>query len=270
MNVVATWRAHFREYAIEAWGLGTFMAAACAVAALLYHPASPFGGLAADRVAGRLPMGLAMGGVALALVYSPWGRRSGAHFNPAFTLAQYRLGRVAAPDLAGYVAAQFVGAVAGVSAASAALGPLAAHPAVDHAATRPGAAGVAIAFAAEAAIAFVLLSATAATAARPKLERYTGCVAAALVALYIVFEAPLSGMSLNPARTFGSAVFAGGWRDFWIYLSAPVAGMLLAAEARLRLVGRGASGCAKLRHDSRGGCIFCTFARGGIAAPGAR
>jgi aquaporin Z len=71
-----------------------------------------------------------------------------------------------------------------------------------------------------------VLAASRAPAWRPR----AGLVAAGLLALYITIEAPLSGMSLNPARTLGSAVWAGDFTAIWIYFSAPVLGMLLAAE----------------------------------------
>jgi aquaporin Z len=272
VSLLATWRAHRGEYAIEAWGLGMFMISACAFSTLLFHPASPVAPFVPEGAAGRAPMGLAMALTAIALVYSPWGRRSGAHFNPAFTLAQYRLGKMAGSDLAGYVAAQFFGAAAGVFASRTALGALVEHPSVNHAATVPGAAGPLPAFAAEATIAFILMSTVLSSAARPRLERYTGLFAAGLVALYITVEAPVSGMSLNPARSFGSALFAGSWADYWVYVLAPTCGMLLAAEVRLRALGRTAFGCAKMRHVSHERCIFCRFVRDAAptAAPAPR
>ena len=82
----------------------------------------------------------------------------------------------------------------------------------------------------------------------PRLAPFTGFFAATLVALYITFEAPLSGMSLNPARTFASAVVAGSWRGFWIYLTAPVLGMLAAVEVDLWRSGQ-QQPCGKLSHD---------------------
>jgi aquaporin Z len=261
VSVVATWRAHWREYAIEAFGLGVFMISAVVFATLFGHPSSPLTAHLPEGPLGRAPMALAMGATAVAIVYSPWGRRSGAHLNPALTLAQFRLGKVSAADLIGYAVAQFLGAVLGVGIAAFALFGAADDPAVRHAATLPGAEGRGVALLAEAAIGFVLLSAVLWTSARPKFERYTGLVAAGLVALYIAFEAPLSGMSLNPARSFGSAAFSGTWEDYWIYALGPTIGMLAAAEAR-RFGARGGApeGCAKLRHDVRRGCIFCAHA----------
>jgi aquaporin Z len=78
---------------------------------------------------------------------------------------------------------------------------------------------------------------------------------------YIVVEAPLSGMSMNPARSLGSAVAAGSWHDLWLYVVAPPLGMLLADELYTRLRGAGAVLCAKLHHPRSGPCIFaCHYA----------
>ena len=91
---------------------------------------------------------------------------------------------------------------------------------------------------------------------RRALNRYTGLVAGALVAIFITFEAPISGMSMNPARSFGSALSAHYWHGLWIYFTAPVAGMLLAAEVYLRTHGHGAVLCCKIHHDNDERCIF--------------
>lgn len=246
---------NWREYLMEAAALGIFMISANAFAALLGHPASPVPDAIPDGNVRRVLMGLAMGATAAALIYSPWGRRSGAHMNPATTLAFLRLGRVAPADAAAYAVAHVAGGIAGALLASAALGELAAHPAVAHVATRPGPGGEAAAFAAEAAISFILLSTVLHFSASPRRERFAGLAAASLVTLFIAVEEPLSGMSMNPARSLASAVAAGRFEGLWIYFLAPPLGMILAVEAR-RLLG-GAFGCAKYRHDVRHGCLFC-------------
>ena len=86
--------------------------------------------------------------------------------------------------------------------------------------------------------------------------RLTGLFAGLLVATYITVEAPLSGMSMNPARTLGSAVHAGQWTALWVYFTAPPLGMLAAAEVYLRLPGAREVWCAKLHHDNEKRCIF--------------
>ncbi|HZS33209.1 MAG TPA: aquaporin [Methylomirabilota bacterium] len=248
--------AHWPEYAIEAAGLAAFMVVACAVATLLEHPASPVRQALPDPRVRRVPIGLAMGLTAVALIYSPWGRRSGAHFNPALTLAFWRLGKVRGWDAAFYPLAHFAGGLAGVGVAWLGLGAALADARVRFAATVPGPAGAGVAFAAELGMTFVLMAVVLVVSNRPGLARWTGLSAAALVALYIVLEAPLSGMSLNPARTVGSAVWAGAWPALWVYLTAPPLGMLLAAEAYARAAGAAGVRCAKLQHDGDGRCIF--------------
>ena len=89
---------------------------------------------------------------------------------------------------------------------------------------------------------------------------FTGIFAGALVAIYITLEAPVSGMSMNPARTLASAVPSGIWDALWIYFLAPPIGMLLAAELFVRRRGLAGVFCAKLHHDSTSRCIFrCRF-----------
>jgi aquaporin Z len=79
----------------------------------------------------------------------------------------------------------------------------------------------------------------------------------ALVFLYIAFEAPLSGMSINPARTVASALPSGIWTAAWIYFVAPIGGMFLAVEL-YRALSKGTQvACAKWNHDMRHRCIFC-------------
>ena len=99
------------EYAAEAWALGLFMVASAGFAVLLFHPASPVAATLPDPLIRRVLMGTAMGLTAILNIYSPWGRRSGAHMNPALTYAFFRLGKVALTDLYGYIVAQFLGAL---------------------------------------------------------------------------------------------------------------------------------------------------------------
>jgi aquaporin Z len=250
------------EYAIEAALLGIFMISACGFVVLLEHPGSMVRRLLPDPAVRRVLMGLAMGASAVALIYSPWGKRSGAHMNPAVTLTFARLGRVAPRDAALYAAAQFAGGVAGVLAASLAFGELLADRATNYAATLPGPRGAVVAFGAEALITFVLMSVILVVSNHPRRAHLTGWCAGVLVALYIAIEAPLSGMSMNPARTFGSAVFAGDWTALWIYFLAPPLGMLAAAELYLRRRGRQAVFCAKLCHAPGVQCVFCEWRAG--------
>jgi aquaporin Z len=247
---------HWPEYLMEAAGLGLFMLAASAMATLLEHPASPARAAFTDPWARRAVMGIAMGLTAMGLVYSPWGRRSGAHLNPSVTLTFLRLGKVPARDAAGYVSAHFAGGVLGSSVAAVVLAPWIANPHVNYVATVPGVWGTGAAFGGELAISFVLMTVVLAASNTPAVSRFTGVLAGLLVASFIVLEAPLSGMSMNPARTFGPGLVGGVTSGIWIYFLAPPAGMLAAAEVFVRVRGWRAVHCAKLHHDP-GPCLFC-------------
>ena len=252
-------RKHWPEYLIEAFCLGVFMVSAGAVTVLFEYPDSPVHAAIRNPDLRRALIGLAMGLTAMGLIYSPWGQQSGAHMNPAVTLTFYRLGKMAIWDAVFYIIAQFIGGLLGVLLTRTLLGNSFTHPAVNYIVTVPGAAGVPAAFAAELLIACGLMLVILFAINTPKLARYTGLIAGTLVALYITFEAPYSGMSINPARTVASALPSGVWTAGWIYFVAPIGGMLLAVDLRRVLV-RGAHGaCAKLHHDHRRRCIFCGF-----------
>jgi aquaporin Z len=247
---------HWAEYAIEAAALGTFMVSAAVFATALYHPSSWLAAGISNEWLRRGLMGLAMGLTAVAIIYSPWGQRSGAHMNPAVTLTFFRLGKVERRDMAGYVAAQFCGGIAGVALAAAALGTLVSLPPIHYVMTRPGPAGQTAAFAAETMMSCLMMLVILMMSNRPRLARFTGLCAGLLVWTYITVEEPLSGMSINPARTFGSALLAGDFSALWIYFIAPPLGMLVAAELYIRKAGIHSVMCAKLHHPHGPGCVF--------------
>ncbi len=250
-------REHWPEVLIEAAGLGLFMFVACAVVAALEHPASPLHPLAGSPLQRRALIGVTMGLTAVLLIYSPWGQRSGAHLNPALTIIFWRLGRIEPRDALGYVVAQFAGAVAGVAAATGLIGAATlSHPAVGGVVTVPGAPGRAAAFATETCLAFGMMGLVLLMGNSRRTNRWTGVAAGALVALYITVAAPLSGMSMNPARTFGTALWAQVWTAIWVYFTAPLLGMGAAAALYTRLRGASAVLCCKLHHDNRQRCIF--------------
>ena len=260
MTMLASLKRHWPEYLAEAAGLGLFLVSACLFGALLWHPDSPVARIVADGLERRALMGAAMGLTAVGLIYSPWGRRSGAHLNPAITLTFWRLGMVTGADAVWYAIAQVAGGLGGVLVAAVLLGPAIAHPAVHYVVTIPGG-GRAAAFAAETAITFVLMTVVLHVSNTARLAGLTGLCAGLLVAAYITFESPISGMSMNPARSLASAAPAGAWAHVWIYFIAPPLGMLLAAETYVKRHGLGRVYCAKLHHDGGSRCIFrCRFA----------
>jgi len=253
-------RKHWPEYLIEAWALGTFMISAGVFTVLIEHPDFGVPAVIESAPLRRALIGLAMGMTAVALIYSPWGRRSGAHMNPAVTLTFWWLGKVRSDDALAYIAAQFAGGVLGVLAVLAVFGERFAAPPVSFVATLP-ARGTAVAFALELVISCGLMLTVLVFSSRARLARYTGLAAGVLVAAYIAFEAPYSGMSMNPARSFASAAPAGLFADLWIYFCAPPLGMWLAAALDRTLAPRTGAGhaCAKLVHATDSPCIHCGF-----------
>jgi aquaporin Z len=248
-------REHWPEYLIEAVGLGIIMlvSASVAVVAQTLLPA------AWPPLVRRMVQGLVIAGTGASLVYSPWGMRSGAHFNPSVTLTFLVLGRVRLIDAAYYMAFQVIGGVAGISIAGLLLGSLLRDPPTLWIVTRPGAQGALVALVAEFVVAFVAMATILVTTALPGVSKFTGALVAALVFLFISFESPLSGFSMNPARSFGSAAVSGRWTAFWIYVLAPPSGMLAAALLKRSLRWAPSSNCAKLFRNTSQRCIHCGY-----------
>lgn len=237
--------------------LGLFMVSVGVFASLLYAPASPIRAWLPEGLGLRALMGAAMGLTAVALIYSPLGAFSGAQMNPAVTIAFLRLGRIRPMDAAGYVLAQVCGGVLGVVIAAALMRGMFTEPPVAYAVTRPGPWGAAAAWGAEFLMAAGMMTTVLIVSNTKRLARFTGAIAGCVVASYITIEAPVSGMCLNPARYLASAVPAWDLSGLWLYLSAPVLGMLTGAEVVRRVRGRNAVHCCKLNHEHKGTCVHC-------------
>lgn len=247
-------------YIFEAIELAIFMLSACAFTVFLFDPSYPAFHLFPNAIVRRIFMGIAMGITAILIIHSPMGKRSGAHFNPAITVTYFRLRKISSWDAMLYVLFQFIGGVLGVAVAALCFGSTLAQPTVEYAITIPGKYGVAAAFLAELFMAALLMAVVLWMTNRPSLATYTSYSVGLLIAFYILFFAPISGFSINPARTTGSAVFAGIWTAGWLYFIAPLLGMLVSAEIYLRLFGADRILCAKLHPDLRYPCPFlCNF-----------
>jgi aquaporin Z len=172
------------------------------------------------------------------------------------TISFFRLGKVRLWDASFYAIAHFLGATIGVAIARYVLQGALGDSAVRYAVTAPGVYGRAVAFIAELTISFILMYTVLRFANRETLARFTPYSVGALYAILITFETPLSGMSMNPARTFASAFHAGYWHALWIYFIAPTLGMLAAAEVFLQTRGGVGPWCAKLHHANDKRCIF--------------
>lgn len=229
--MIEAWKKHWPEFLIEAWGLGTFMVSAVVFTILIEHPdfyVRPM--LENDPLIRRALIGLAMGLTAIGIIYSPWGKRSGAHLNPAVTLSFLRLGKISRENALFYILFQFVGGFLGVLLFKVLFIQYTASSYVNYAITVPGSWGITGAFLLELLLSFLLFYTVIWSSNQTKVAPYTGILAGIWLLIFITFEAPYSGMSINPARTLASALPANIWTSLWIYFVAPPLGMLLAVE----------------------------------------
>ncbi len=236
---------------MEACELGFLAFMACASSALFRHHASPLSHyFEGHGFLQRLAVGLTMGITIIAIVYSPLGKRSGAQINPAVTFTFFRLGKIRGADAFFYILFQFAGGIAGVTLAGLTLGSLVSAPEVSFAATKPGSYGTAVAFIAELLISAIIMGTVLYFAAHKQIMHKSGLYVGMLYALYVTLEQPISGTSMNPARTLGSAIMTGSWSGAWIYFTAPLIGMLLAGEVFLWTKGKDAIHCAQKYHTT--------------------
>lgn len=224
-------RRPWAAYAMEGLGLAVFMLFASSFTMLLFHPDSPVGRAIQEPSTKYFILAFAMFPVILfGIVTAPWGKRTGAHINPAVTLAFWRLGKMEAFDAAGYIVGQFSGAILMVGLVALVAGKAYSHPAIDFAATKPGPEGTAVAFAIEFTMTFVLMMLLLWASNDERLVKKLPLFTSLLIAFYLTSATPHTGMSLNPARSFASALYAHDRPSLWIYFVAPVAATLLAAE----------------------------------------
>jgi aquaporin Z len=159
---------------------------------------------------------------------SPIGRRSGAHLNPAVTLAFRITGHVHPHDLAGYWAAQLIGALAGAGVVGVLWRGTA--PSVHFGVTHPGA-GVSdpAAVGIEALMTAVLLCVILVFVSSRRLMHWTPLATWVAVTLLVWQGAPDTGTSLNPARSTGPAIVALDFRDLWVYFVGPLLAAVVVA-----------------------------------------
>ena len=179
-----------------------------------------------DGALGAVGVSLVFGLVIMAMVYAT-GHLSGAHINPAVTVAFTLSRHFPSRDAAAYVVAQLAGASAG------ALLLLAVWPSApaDLGATVPSV-SAGSAFVYELVLTALLMFVIMAVATDTRAVGAAAAIAiGGTVGLDALFGGPVTGASMNPARSFGPALAAGQWHDFWIYVLAPLVGAAIGALA---------------------------------------
>ncbi|MBW6489967.1 MAG: aquaporin [Lentimicrobium sp.] len=225
-KLLTSFHKNWKIYLIEAWALGMFMVSASLFVIIIEHPSFPIRHLIPAAILRRLLIGLAMGITAVLLIYSGWGKRSGAHMNPAVTLTFLTLNRISGVDAFWYITFQFLGGYLGVLIFRWTLFNYISNPTVNYIITVPGQQGLWVALILEFLLSFIVILTVLFSSNSIKAAPYTGYFVGLLLVLFIAFEAPFSGMSINPARTFSSALAANQWNGWWLYFIGPVSGML--------------------------------------------
>jgi aquaporin Z len=170
---------------------------------------------------------LAFAFVIVAMVYA-LGHLSGAHLNPAVTLAFWSVRRFPGRDVPGYVIGQCVGAIAASAILRLVLGPVGHLGATLPALTPPISVGAA--FLIEWLLSFALMFVIMAVATDERVAPGFAPIAVGLtVGFCALTGGPLTGASMNPARSLGPALIGGEWRAHWVYWVAPVTAMVTAA-----------------------------------------
>lgn len=170
------------------------------------------------------------------LILTPLGRTSGAHTNPAISLAMWRFGVFPGAGVIPYSIAQLLGSVLGVVAARLVWGHIVAEPPVIYAALQPGPGwSTWELFVVEALGMTVIAFVVGLCLAVQRLTSFVPWIVGSLVGLGIALLGTATGGSLNPARQFGPAVASGQTRLLWVYLLAPMVGAAIAAWLRRKI-----------------------------------
>ncbi|MBO0777271.1 MAG: aquaporin [Ktedonobacteraceae bacterium] len=250
-------RLHWPEYGSEL--LGTAFLVFIALSAVTFNlgPGSPLAVVLPNSSTRRLMTGLMLAASGPSVSISPLGKLSGTHLNPAVSLAFWLQGKMHPHDLAGYLASQFVGAALGAGLAVLVWREWAAR--VQNGVTAPGV-GYPLwsVFLLEMGLTCLLVLTMFLFLSSHRLMHWTPLMTWILVALLYWLAAPISGSSLNPARSFGPALVSWFWRDQWVYVVASPIGALLAVVLfrSLGRVGIHDVLTAKLFHAPRYRCIF--------------
>jgi aquaporin Z len=230
IQMKAAFRKNWKHYLQEALGLAIFMISACFFSAMLFSEKSSWYHAIPGETTRNIVMGIAMGSTALFIFYSPFTAPGGSHINPAVTLTFLRLDKMCKYDAIFFVIFQIIGGTVGVFIMQRLMGSILTNPPVNSAITVPGKNGSWWALVIELIIAFITMSMVLFTSHNNTLKKYTRIFAGCLVCTWVIVAGPISGFGMNPARSLASALPAGIWTSFWIYLFVPFIGMLLAAE----------------------------------------
>ncbi len=240
-------RLHPHMYLAELAGTALLVLVGLSIVIALWGAGAPLADLPLSDGQRRLLNGFLFGAVGAAIAYSPIGRISGAHINPAMTFAFWLQGKLKWRDATFYVLAQLIGGALGATILLlwGRVGASAAWGASVPSKTLP----LAYAIAGETFCTFLLVVLIFVFAARRATQPYTPLVNPPLFAILVWLEAPVSGASANPARSFAPELIGFAWSGWWVYWIGPLLGACLAVGAtHFGLIGRHHPHQARLFH----------------------
>jgi len=223
-------------YLCEIVGTAVLLLIGLSVVIVMFGDGTPLAALIPSVTLRQVITGFFFGTTGGLIALSTVGRESGAHLNPAVTLAFWVAQKIEARIAVGYALAQLIGAVLGSI-------PLLAWGAMGRSiafgATLPGAGySTSQVVLGEVVTTFGLVATLCVFLAVRSLRRFTPAAIPVLYAIMVPLEAAISGTSTNPARTFGPALVSGRWDGWWIYWVGPIAGALVAMLVMSFLVRR--------------------------------
>jgi aquaporin Z len=255
-NNLTHWKSHLPEYGAELVGTAFNLFVGFSIITFDFGKNLPMEHLVPSPSLRLLINGLIFAGSGSLFAISPLGKLSGAHLNPCLSLAFWVQGKMHKHDFIGYIIAQFLGAILGTWLVVMLWGRYAAS--VKNGVTLPGD-GYALwyVFMAEVAMTCLLVLSIFIFLSSRRLMRWTPVMTWLLVAIMVWQGAPISGTSLNTARSLGPAFVTPLWQDQWLYCIAPPLGALLAV-ALFQLISMGERELltGKLFHAPNYRCIF--------------
>lgn len=225
MNNFEGYRIRWRLYFAEFLGTGLLLLFGLSLVIIMFGDGSPLRQLIPSVKIRQIITGFLFGGIGASIALSPIGKVSGAHINPAVTLAFRLMGKIDIRTSLGYIISQLAGAVVGCL-------PLllwgSMGKSVEFGATLPGPGSDTLTVVAgEVVTTFALITGLCLFLGFRKIRRFTPALMPFLYGIMVPLEADISGTSTNPARSFGPAVISGQWAGWWIFWIGPVIGMLL-------------------------------------------
>ncbi len=247
---------HWPEYGAELLGTGFLIFVGLSAVVFDFGKGLLPSSLIPDVSLRQLITGLIFAGSGSLVAISPLGKLSGAHINPSVSLAFWAQGKMKHIDLIGYIVAQFLGAIIG-EVLLVFVWRNYAHS-VTNGMTLPGAGyPLWLVFVAEMSLTCLLVLLIFLFVSSHHLMRWTPLMNWFLVATMVWLESPISGTSLNPARSMGPALITWLWTSQWLYCVAPPLGGLLAVGLfRLVTIGERDVLTGKLFHEPRYRSIF--------------